>query len=489
MNRILISMIIAAALLLFIPSLACSFPAEPAAQDLLAPTRDLNLPIVTRNYPSAVPTQLIQPADIQYVGAFRLPGGEDRPLTFAYGGGAMTYNPQGDPSGPADGYPGSLFIMGHDRMPYGELPNGNQVAEVSIPVPVNSHDLARLNTASFRQSFHDIATGYFTNYSEIPRTAMLYLNTTATGPKIHLAWGQHFQFEPLDATHAWFEPSLAQPKVRGTWYIGNQSLYSVNGYMMEIPAAWADQYASGRYVGTGRYKDGGLSGMGPALFAYRPWTNSSGAPAATGTHLPETTLLLYANAIDTPDIVHSMAKYQHADEWEGGAWLTTATGKTAVLFAGTKSNGTKYWYGYINPAGAQYPCVDAAHVEDFTTCRLANGSPCPSTDFTECSGHTSERGWWSTHFDAQFILYNPADLAKVASGQIPTWQPQPYATLDIDNRLLLNPAGVEQALIGTGDQRRYRVSEMAYDRKNGLLYLLEQFADDTRPIVHVWRVK
>ena len=56
--------------------------------------------------------------------------------------------------------------------------------------------------------------------------------------------------------------------------------------------------------------------------------------------MQETTLLLYENAYNTEDIVRSLNGYQHADEWEGGAWLTTAAGKQAVLFAGTK--GTMY---------------------------------------------------------------------------------------------------------------------------------------------------
>ncbi len=36
---------------------------------------------------------LLQPQDFTYLGAFRLPGEEDRPRTFAYGGNAMTFNP------------------------------------------------------------------------------------------------------------------------------------------------------------------------------------------------------------------------------------------------------------------------------------------------------------------------------------------------------------------------------------------------------------
>jgi hypothetical protein len=68
---------------------------------------------------------IVEPSRFEYLGAFRLPGGEDQPLTFAYGGNAMTFNPDGDLTGIDDSFPGSLFLMGHDRMPYGDLPDGN----------------------------------------------------------------------------------------------------------------------------------------------------------------------------------------------------------------------------------------------------------------------------------------------------------------------------------------------------------------------------
>ena len=63
------------------------------------------------------------------------------PLTFEYGGNAMTFRPGGDPAGGTDGFPGSLFVTGHDRMPYGELPDGSRVAEVGIPAPVVSRNV------------------------------------------------------------------------------------------------------------------------------------------------------------------------------------------------------------------------------------------------------------------------------------------------------------------------------------------------------------
>jgi hypothetical protein len=401
----------------------------------------------------------------------------------------MTFNPNGDPAGAQDGFPGSLFITGHIRLPYGELPNGSQVAEVSIPTPVKSRNLNELSQAEFLQGFHDVAAGFFNGLDEIPRIGMQYLNTPTTGPKIHLAWGQHLQPEPPVASHAWFDPNLSAPNMQGTWFIGDQSLYSVNGYMLEIPAAWANAYASGRYLGTGRYRDGGWSGIGPALFAYRPWIDDGGTPAPAGTHLQETVLLLYEKSSNTPNIERCLNGYQHPDEWEGGAWITTNAGKSAVLFAGTKGTGAKYWYGYINPAGPQYPCVDAALVGEFTVCRLADGRPCPTQDLKECPGHTSERGWWSTRFDAQFIFYDPVDLARVATGQMQSWEPQPYASLNIDEHLFLNPAGIDPNALGTGAQRRYRIGDVTYDRNNDLLYVLELFADGAKPVVHVWRVR
>ncbi|MCA9970850.1 MAG: hypothetical protein KC425_11580 [Anaerolineales bacterium] len=486
--------------LLLVLLAACTATTAPAAPTAVSPTptaattavsptgsdTTAYLPTVTRAPGSAT---LIQPADLTYLGAFRLPGGDTPPLTFAYGGNAMSFNPDGDP-GSGDAFPGSLFVMGHDRLPYGGLPDGSQVAEVSIPAPAVAANPADLPQAAFLQDFHDVTAGYFTNMEEIPKAGMQYLNHPDTGPLLHLAWGQHLQ-PAGEASHAWVSADLSAPDLQGVWFIGQQNLYSTNGYLFDIPLAWGDAFLDGRYLATGRMRDGGQGGMGPALFAYTPW-QAGGAPPPSGTHLAERTLLLYENVVNTPDIERSLAGYQHADEWEGGAWLTTAGGGTAVVFAGTKSSGAKYWYGYINPAGPEYACVDA-HVTDFVTCRLADGTPCPPADFGGCCDEAvgdcvSYRGWWSTRFDAQLIFYDPADLARVAAGEIESWEPQPYAVLDIDEHLYLAPPVWDEVNLGWGDQRRYRIGAAAYDRQSGLLYVLELFADGGKPVVHVWRV-
>lgn len=427
----------------------------------------------------------VQPTDFVYKGAFRLPGGDDPPLTFAYGGNAMTFNPDGDPSN-RDAYPGSLFIMGHERLAYGDLPNGSQVAEVSIPVPATSSNSENLPKAQFIQDFHDVTAGFFTQVEEIPKVGMQYLNHPATGPKIHLAWGQHLQSDRI-ATHAWFNPTLAKPNLQGVWFIGNQDLYSVNGYLFDIPTAWADAHVGGRYLATGRFRDGGQGGMGPTLFAYRPWLPDGSAPPS-GTNLSEVTLLLYENVYNTDKIVRCLKGYQHADEWEGGAWITTPSGKSAVLFSGNKATGAKNWYGYLNAENPEKPCVQSESVGEFRVCITADGRDCPPEDLKGCTAYATERGWWASRFDAQFILYDPADLAQVAAGKKKPWEPQPYASVSIEKYLYLNPTGIEKEMIGSGPQRRYKIGPAAYDRENGLLYVLEWFADGAKPVVHVWKI-
>jgi len=427
---------------------------------------------------------LVQPRDFTYLGAFRLPGDEAKPRTFEYGGNAMTFNPEGDVSG-------TLFIMGHDRQPYGGLPNGGQIAELRIPVPISTTTIATLNTAEFVQNFTDVFTGYFTNLEELPRTGMAYLNHASTGPQIHLSWGQHHQPDTATPSYAWFSSNLATPNVQGVWFIGTQDWYSLNGYMFEIPASWADAHTGGRYLGTGRQMDGGWGGMGPSLFAYRPW-QIGGSPEVSGTHLAETPLLLYEDTQDNGDVVqgaHTLVNHQHPDEWEGGAWLTTTSGKSAVIFVGNKGTGAKYWYGYRNPAGTELPCVNTQAASEFTACRMADGSACPPADMVECAGHTSAKGWWCAEFTPRFILYDPSDLAQVAAGTMDSWEPQPYAHLDVGAHIFDNPAGVDLEMLGVGVQRRYLFGGATYDRAAARLYVLELFADEGKPVVHVWQIQ
>ncbi len=411
----------------------------------------------------AVATQRLQPTDLVYQGAFRLPDTADD-LGWTWSGHALAYYSEGDPDGPADGYPGSLFGTGNDQKQW--------VSEIGIPVPVNSpaKNVADLNTATTRQEFRNIRGTLFDQvegFDDFPGTlakaglACLPPQGAQTTGKLYFCWGYHLQQVPQrdddtlrgqpDVSHGWCELNLADPRPAGAWTIGDYINFVTSDYLFPIDPAWAAANTPGRLLATGRFRDGGQGGRGPSLLAFGPW--NEGNPPPPGAHLAATPLILYSDILAGDD--HTMSSYNPADEWMGGAWLT-AGDRSAVVFVGTKGTG-RAWYGFADgtewPEEPPYPPV-----------------PAPPND---------QRGWWSEGFVGQIIFYDPADLAAVARGEKARWEPQPYATLDIDPVLYHV----------TSPRQWHHVGDAAFDRARGLLYVLEPLADGDKPLVHVWKIE
>jgi len=384
---------------------------------------------------------LIQPDDLVYQGAFRLPADAPDEVGWMWSGEALTYYPGGDPDGPDDGFPGSLFGTGH---------NWNQhVSEISIPVPVVSPDknLEELNIATTLQPFYDIRGAAIGWPLEQARVGLAYLaphGEQSTG-KLYFCWAAHLDEGATNPSHGWAELDLANPHTAGVWRIGEYWNYVTADYIFAIPQDWTAAYAPGMRLATGRYRDGGQGSLGPSLFAYGPW--NAGDPPAPGAILPVTPLLLYGNVYEEGAL--AMDGYAHSDHWSGGAWLS-AGDRSAVVFVGTKGLGDT-WYG----------CADGTVWPD--------EPPYPP----ECE----ERGWWSNRFAGQIIFYDPAELAAVATGALEPWEPQPYAVLEIDD-VLFKP---DFMLF-------YHVGAAAFDDVRDLLYVIEPLVDEDRSIVHVWQV-
>ncbi len=421
------------------------------------PTDNQTATTTTTTISGNLSTDLLVPDDLEYLGAFRLPEGSGG-SNWEYSGYAMTYYPGGDASGDDDGYPGSLFAVGHDQDQY--------VSEISIPEPVVSaqKDLSELNTAETLQPFNSI-TGSLFGYLEIARAGLAYLPAqgSQTSDKLYFCWGQHFQ--DFEASHGWCELNLTFPQPKGPWNFGPYTNYVSNDYLFEIPAEWAGRYTPGMRLVSGRFRDGHWGGLGPAMFAYGPW-NDGNPPAANSTLSSITPLLLYGE--QNPggiEITYSedqaINNFKEADEWSGGAWLTTDN-KTAVILVGTKATGN-CWYGFAN--GVVYP-ISGEPGEVYPEV-----PPWPYDD----------RGWWSDGIVGQIIFYDPADLAAVASGEMDSWEPQPYATLDIDE-YLYDPGFDHEG------KKRYLLGACAFDRANGLLYIMERRVDEEKSLVHVWSV-
>ncbi|MGA1820596.1 MAG: hypothetical protein ACMUHU_06275 [Thermoplasmatota archaeon] len=395
-----------------------------------------------------IPENLIDPADLVYLGAFRLPessGTGPEGNTWSWGGSSMTYYPGGDPEGPDDGYPGSIFGTGLDQYQY--------VSEISIPAPVIStgKDLTELNTAGTLQDFVDIRQGLFGEL-ELPRVGLEYLPKQGgqSEDKLYFTWGQHMQELESGPSHGWFDLDLSDPDRAGPWSLEGQIKYNITDYIFEIPSNWAAENTPGYRLATGRFRDGGQGTLGPSLIAYGPW--NQGDPPAKNSALPNTPLIMYSSVYDDPGAERALNGYHHSDEWSGGSWLTTED-KAAVIFVGMKGQGD-CWYGFQD--GTVWP----------------EEPPFPPEG-------PGERGWWSDSWIAQIIFYDPDDLAAVASGQMEPYEPQPYATLNINDLLWNRP---------TDEIRPF--GAVSFDRERGMLYAFEFRGDPEtdNPLVHVWRV-
>jgi len=468
--------LVLAILTLFAGILACNLPVpmDTSGDELATETAIKPIPGVTevtqetesldretnQQVPSVSidPEARIQPSDLVYLGAFRLPDGSGG-SGWDYSGQGLTYYPEGDPEGPEDGFPGSLYGYGHDHQLY--------VSEISIPPPVNTRDLDALNTATTLQAFADLTPGIFSaEEMTIPTAGIEYLPPQGdqTTGKLHFVWGQHFQ--EFEHSHGWAELDLSNPQPAGPWIFNGYSNYVTSDYLFEIPQEWADDYVPGMYLATGRAREGLWSGRGPALFAFAPWLDGvPPAPDSTLTHLIP--LLLYGEQESgNPDIVSdetmAMNGYTDADHWMAGAWLTTAD-KSAVIFVGTKALG-EAWYGFANGVVWPHDC--------------AENESCPDPP----DWPYDNRGFWAEGYEAQLIFYDPAELAAVATGQMETWESQPYAVMSLQD-VLYDPD------LNYGEYRRDLLGAAAFDRANRILYIIERLADEYKSVMHAWQLQ
>ncbi len=398
----------------------------------------------------------INPNDLEYKGAFRLPQGSNG-ADWSYSGNALTYFPQGDPKGKNDGFPGSLFATGNDTHLL--------VSEISIPVPKKTKQISKLNTAKTIQPFTNLF-GKVIDYIEQPRVGLCYLNSKDKSKKgkIHFAIGLHLQDTGFDPSHGSFGLNLSKPEHSALKVFGSYSGYVTNDYMCEIPKAFADANTKGQVLATGRGREGPWAGGGPALFAYIPSKNGN---------LSLTPLLLYGKQISgVPEISSNtnqkMPGYSDSDRFRGCSWLTAGK-RGAVIFTSTKAMG-KSWYGFANGVRWDYQCGQSGHPQ------------CPEVP----KFPYNDRGFWADDLQAQLIFYDPKDLALVAKGKKKSWEPKPYAVMDL-SPFLFDPKYSKQDLI---NYKRDFVGASCFDAQHNIFYIMEPLAgNDGESIIHVFKVK
>ncbi len=333
---------------------------------LLGLILSLSMGIINSPLVSAATDDLITINDFEYRGAFRLPG-------WDYGGAGLSYNPQGDPNGNNDNYPGSLFGIGHDQQ--------QLVSEVSIPEPVISRTINELPVAATIQSFADVTGGLRTRVGVDKVGDVLWFES-----KLYWTVYEYYNAAGEDyLSHGVSSTNLQNPQSQGVWHLGPQGNPTYNSmktadYLFVIDQQWAEENDLAINIMSGRTRQAGAFGStkGPALFAFQTPQNNP----PYGSVIEATPLVWYGE--------NEYPNYRACDAWSGGAFVRSAS-SSAVIIVGSKGLGETY-YGVARP--------------------------------TDC---TIYKGYHCGPYEPQILLYNPAELAQVAKGTKLPGEIIPYA--------------------------------------------------------------
>lgn len=316
---------------------------------------------------AATTDPLVQQSDLQYMGAFRLPGGDFGGSSFAYGGTAAAYNPAND----------SLYIVGHDHQ--------QMVAEVKIPQIVNSSALAALKTATVLQPFSDASDGKM--YSVKPGETIKIGGLLVYNGKL---FGTAYVY--YDATgsqiNSHFSSQLSlQGGSQGMFRVGTVGAGFVSGYMASIPTDWQAAFGAPALTGNCCIPIVTRTSFGPAIFAFDPLKLGQADPT------PAAPLVYYtaSNPLAAWDSTGNL--FNGTTQIHG---VVFPNGTRSVLFFGTHGVGP-FCYGTGGSSGGK--CNDPAD---------------------------SDQGNHAYPYQSQIWAYDVNQLLATKNGQIQPWAVQPY---------------------------------------------------------------
>ncbi|WDP90754.1 MAG: hypothetical protein HUN04_14025 [Desulfobacter sp.] len=368
--------------------------------------------------------------DFEYVGAFRLPD-VNTTYNWEHSGRTLAFNPMGDSNGEADGYLGSLYSVNYK----------NRISQFTIPKPILSENLNNLNTATTLSPFYDVTEGkLWETLSEAQNNqlrGLTYLSPQGSQTEGKLYWTFWSSYNVADInypSHGYSNLDESSPNAQGPWNVQNYHSMEVGGYLFEIPIDWANKYLNGKNIASGVVREGGTYARGPVLIATAPYQYSDNSPPPNK-ELESVALIYYDTTYNNyPDYVEN-------DGWGGGAWITTGD-KAAVIFVGSKCMGLSCY-------GDNTKCYD----------------PCDN-----------DKGYHCYPRQPQMIFYDTNDLADVAQGLKKPWDIKPYQIINLLEHL-------------SYFKECTAIPGVTYDRNSNLLYILQYKGDDSKPLVHVFRIK
>jgi hypothetical protein len=373
----------------------------------------------------------VHKSDLAYKGAFRLPVPVNDRKTFAYGGTALAYDAARD----------GLFAVGHDWY--------QLTAEVSVPHPVRAARLGRLRRARYLQGFTDATNGRIDDTGQS--------GNKIGGQLVHRdrLFGTAYVYYDASASQRvshWARPSkdLEQGRARGLFRVGRVGAGFVSGYMAEVPRRWRRALGGPALTGNCCIPIVSRTSYGPAVSAFDPARLGKVSP------VPAQPLVHYPQAHTTLGAWDASWNPKRGILFNGGSSIRGVVfprRTRSVLFLGTQGTGP-FCYG------------------EGTDERELAGQPTPDGSEWCYDPADSSKGTHAYPYVPMVWAYDARRLRAVRRGRARPWQVRPYATW----RLRL-PFGSS------------RIGGAAYDSRRGRLFVSQQNADGTQPLIHVFAVR
>jgi len=392
---------------------------------------------------AATPQALLQPSDLVYQGAFRVPGGaagDPHGNGFGYVDSGLAYNPAKN----------SLFLNGHI---YWQL-----TGEISIPAVVNSTSLTSLKTASLLQPLSDITEGHLANIltggaaTRSPRMGGLLVSN---GKLLGTSYEYYDANNQARLSHFTSGLTLTQAgDFAGMYQVGPATHTGfLSGYMVPIPAAWQSAFGGPALTGNCCIGITSRTSWGPAASVFDP------ARLGTTTPLAVTPLVEYPSTNPLVRYVDGIANtlFEEGDTVTGLVW---PEGTRSVLFVGTHGTGP-FCYG----SGTPDPNLDHTLVPGSTVNHY-----CYDPVYTAKGSHSYPYAHYVWAYDAN-------DLLSVKQGRLQPWAVKPYATWTLPE---LARWSVPKGYAG--------VQGAAYDPMTKRLFISTKKSDGTAPVIHVFKV-
>jgi len=408
------------------------------------------------------PTERLQPADLSYEGAFRLPD------SFNWGARGLSYYPDGD------GGAGSLLVTGFESLSDPAHPGEScwnpdwncyaYFAEVEIPAPAaeaNWEDLPEAALITPLTPFDGgLASTVHREYLFVSDIEYVPHQGSQTSDKlygsINLWYAEGVVGESTFPT-IWFA-SLNGSGTRGMFHVGpDEAPYhgrKMGAYLFTVPEWYADDYLGGRTLVTGRSRGtpadafepvtvrGGS--QGPTLFAFHPWQSDD--PTGDLDALPVLYYRVSFPGCAGPNVGDPAAcdypAFTMCDEWDGGAFADDGT-RRAIMLLGYKGLGEN--------------CYDEPPVDCADPCSAAHGYHCQP-------------------YERQVIFSDVHELGHSALGNQNPWVVVPYTAW--------RPA--EFYLAG---HTCWNVGGMTFEPQHRRLFMVERglgVSETNATVVHVW---